>query len=357
MPMSDFSWFERAPATRRLVPRYRVAVWWYAVVLPAVTAMGCTSGTTDPISGAGVLGGPPVVAPGQAPPMPAKTPERFGDPVMDGSGTSSERYAKADVTRDGKNYFLMANGWGPKFESQTISWEGTSFNVVNLEGRQGDGFQPATYPTVFCGVYSDSASKECGLPAKLDELSSLRTGWSWAPADVKSNQQYNAAYDIWLANGPTRSEFSGFFMVWLRDPPGQQPAGSRRHQAQMVQNVPGVWDIWTGEVNERPIINYVRAEGGDTFELEFDVLDFIHDAEQRGLQVPGTHVLSVAVGFEIWNGPLTNLETVDFYVDAAGSGLSTDAGSTPSSESSEAGTLDAGRVEVGTPEAGPDAGQ
>jgi len=39
------------------------------------------------------------------------------------------------------------------------------------------------------------------------------------------------------------------------------------------------------------------------------------DAETRGLTVPGSHVLSVAVGFEIWNGPITNLESVDFYVD------------------------------------------
>jgi hypothetical protein len=31
--------------------------------------------------------------------------------------------------------------------------------------------------------------------------------------------------------------------------------------------------------------------------------------------VPGSHVLSVAVGFEIWNGPIQNLESVDFYVN------------------------------------------
>jgi hypothetical protein len=27
-------------------------------------------------------------------------------------------------------------------------------------------------------------------------------------------------------------------------------------------------------------------------------------------------VLSVAVGFEIWSGPVADLESVDFYVDA-----------------------------------------
>lgn len=248
--------------------------------------------------------------------MPTRPPMTFGSPVMGGSGETTERYEKADVTRDDKNYFLMANGWGPNFESHTITWNGTAFTVVDLQGRQGGGFEPATYPTVFCGVYSDSASKECGLPAQLDQLTSLKTGWSWAPADPSSNQQYNAAYDVWLANGPERADFSGFFMVWLREPPGQQPAGNRTiHRGISVANVPGVWDIWTGEVNDAPIINYARAERDDTFELEFDMMDFIRDARARSLEIPGTHVLSVAVGFEIWNGPVTNLRTVDFYVD------------------------------------------
>lgn len=237
---------------------------------------------------------------------------------MEGSGETTERYTKADVTRDGSHYYFMANGWGPRFESHSLTWSGTSFAVVEMAGAQGPRYEPATYPTVFCGVYSDSASKECGLPAALSDLTSLRTGWSWDPADVESNQQYNAAYDVWLANGPTRQEFSGYFMVWLRDPPGQQPAGSRRHTDVAVANVPGVWDIWTGEVNNAPIVNYVRAERGDTFQLEFDVLDFIRDAQSREIPIPGTHVLSVAVGFEIWNGPVTNLESVDFYVEVTG---------------------------------------
>lgn len=287
-----------------------------AVSLALVALASCSSGTAEPISGAGPIGGalPPV--PVEPPPMPTRPPMTFGSPVMGGSGETMERYEKADVTRDDKNYFLMANGWGPNFESHIITWNGTAFTVLDLQGRQGGGFEPATYPTVFCGVYSDSVSKECGLPAQLDQLTSLKTGWSWAPADPTSNQQYNAAYDVWLANGPERADFSGFFMVWLRDPPGQQPAGSRTsHRGISVANVPGVWDIWTGEVNDAPIINYVRAERDDTFELEFDMMDFIQDARARSLEIPGTHVLSVAIGFEIWNGPVTNLRTVDFYVD------------------------------------------
>jgi len=237
----------------------------------------------------------------------------LGAAVMGGSGSSSERYHKTDVTRDGQNYFLMANGWGPGFQSQSISWNGTAFTVNQLQGSQGPNYEPASYPTVFCGVYSDSRSRDCGLPAPLDSITSLRTGWSWR-ANGNSGQ-YNAAYDIWVGTSNDISSHSGFLMVWYREPPGQQPAGRLTTQNVSVQNVEGTWDIWTGQVLGKPIINWVRDEGQDTPSMEFDILDFVRDAQARGLPVPGDHVLSVAVGFEIWNGPITNLESVDFYVD------------------------------------------
>jgi hypothetical protein len=243
------------------------------------------------------------------------TPTRaaLGAATMGGQGTTTERYHKTDVTRDGKNYFLMANGWGPGFQSQSLSWNGTSFTVQSLQGSQGPNYEPASYPTVFCGVYSDARSRECGLPAAIDSMTALRTGWSWR--DNGNQGQYNAAYDIWLGTGTDRSTFSGYLMVWYREPAGQQPAGRLTTPNVTVANVDGTWNIWQGQVGGRPIINWVRTEGQDTPSMEFDILDFVRDAETRGLTVPGTHVLSVAVGFEIWNGPITNLESVDFYVD------------------------------------------
>jgi hypothetical protein len=234
---------------------------------------------------------------------------------MGGVGQTTDRYRKADVTRDGQNYYLMANGWGPGFQSQSLSWNGTSFTVESMQGEQGMQYQPASYPTVFCGVYSDSQSRACGLPATLASLTTLRTGWSWRPNDNDPNAEYNAAYDIWLGTGTTANTHSGFLMVWYREPPGQQPAGSLQMQNVTVANVTGTWDIWTGSVGNKPIINWVRRQGQDTLDMEFDVMDFVRDAQTRSLTVPGTHVLSVAVGFEIWNGPITDLESVDFYVD------------------------------------------
>ncbi len=237
-------------------------------------------------------------------------PTMFGEPVQSGEGSTTDRWYKAPVSRDGVEYLFMANGWGPGFVSQSVSHLGTSFTVEHMEGSQGDNYQPASYPTMFCGAYSDSTSGPCGLPAEIGAMSSLRTGWRWAPGE---GAQYNAAYDIWLSNSSSVGGHSAFLMIWLRDPRGQQPAGAKGMLVS-VANAPGNWQLWTGSVNGRPIVNYARGEGRDSHELEVDVLDFVRDAEMRDLTLPGSHILSVAVGFEIWSGPITNLQSQDFYV-------------------------------------------
>jgi hypothetical protein len=239
----------------------------------------------------------------------------LGNGDYTGTGMSSMRYyTAADIQRNGQKYVLITNGWGPGFQSHTISWNGTAFTVDKMEGKAGSGGQPASYPSVFCGQYSVMQRGDCGLPKAISELTSLRTGWRWA-SNGNDDGKYNAAYDIWVGDGTT---FTGYLMVWLRDPPGFQPAGSENamHKGVTVTNVEGTWDIWNGTVNNRPIVNWVRREGTDIHELEFDVLDFVRDAEKRGLTIPGsTHVRAVAVGFEIWEGPVAGLQSLDFYVN------------------------------------------
>jgi hypothetical protein len=278
--------------------------------LTALSALtGCDSGATY----TGDEGPDNNPAPVDDSPPPATVlPTLFGMPTQSGAGTSSQQYQKADVKRDDLNYYFMANGWGPGFVSQTVSWNGTSFTVDSMQGNQGPKYQPAAYPTVFCGVYSDSKSGPCGLPKAAAAIQSLRTGWRWA-ANGNAGQ-YNAAYDIWLSTTDDIGGHSSFLMVWLRDPPGQQPSGSRRASNVSVANAPGVWDVWVGTESGIPCISYVRTEGHDSQELEIDVLDFMRDTQTRNITLPGTTVLSVAVGFEIWNGPITNLQTTDFYV-------------------------------------------
>ncbi len=235
----------------------------------------------------------------------------LGYGMMEGEGESAERYATAFVSRNEVPYILITNGWGPGFTSHTVSWSGTSFIVKTTEGSAGSNGQPASYPSLFCGRYSVPEVPDCGLPAPIASLSSLKTGWRWAQNG--SPGQYNAAYDIWLGNG---SQFSQYLMVWLHDPDDYQPAGApTEHLGVTVEGLPGVWDIWSGTVNNRPIINWVKAKGDEIEEIEFDVLSLLADAQVRNLSVTGDQVNAVAVGFEIWEGPVSNLETKDFYVD------------------------------------------
>ena len=58
-----------------------------------------------------------------------------------------------------------------------------------------------------------------------------------------------------------------------------------------------------------------RADRGVVGKLEFDMMEFVRDTSTRSISLPGSTILSVAVGFEIWNGPVTNLVSQDFYVD------------------------------------------
>ena len=262
---------------------------------------------------------------GGAPSSAAGTPGSAGTPAAGGSGptmtllgtgtfqgsgdNSTNQYGEGEVYRNGVGYMFIANGWGPNWQSHSISWKGTSFTINSFAGTQGPKYEPAGYPSMFCGLYSKKQS-DCALPMAITSAKSIKTGWRWKANG--NTGQYNAAWDIWLGNG---GNLSSYLMVWQREPPGQQPAGSAALAGATVAGLPGTWTIWKGNVNGLPIVNYVQPEGKDLSELEFDVLDVYNDAIKRGYSLPGAQIMSVAIGFEIWNGPITNLVTEDFYVD------------------------------------------
>jgi len=241
---------------------------------------------------------------------------QLGQGTYEGMGDTTNRYAKNDVYRDGVGYMFIANGWGANWQNHSISWSGTSFTVKSFSGSEKlPDHSPAGYPSLFCGLYSNEASDKCGLPATIASVKSIKTGWRWKANG--NTGQYNAAWDIWLGDG---GNLTSYLMVWLRDPPGQQPAGTNTSAGETIKGLPGSnWKIVKGTVTlnnvTRPIVNYVQPEGSDLGELEFDVLDLYKDAISRGYNLPGSQILAVATGFEIWNGPITNLATEDFYVD------------------------------------------
>jgi Glycosyl hydrolase family 12 len=236
----------------------------------------------------------------------------LGGAVVEGKGMSTDQYAKNNVKRNGVSYVVVGNGWGPNWMNHSISWEGTAFTIISLNGSEGSNYEPAAYPAAVCGKYGSIVSGACGLPAATASITSLKTGWRWKANG--NDAEYNAAYDIWISAGDT-TNLGGYMMVWLREPAGQQPAGTLAEFDVTVPGLPGKWDIWVGKVNNLPIINWVQVEGNDMPEIEFDFMDLVKDAPGRGYTLPGSKILAVAAGFEIWNGPITNLVSEDFYVD------------------------------------------
>lgn len=231
-----------------------------------------------------------------------------------GEGASQEKFFGANVTRDGNNYRMITNGWGMGWRAHDLAWLGTSLHIKTYDGDRQDNGAPAGFPTVFCGRYSD-VSLECGLPRAASAVTALNTVISWSHAT--GDGTYNVSYDVWFGNAQSggRNSLQSYFMVWLKDPPVESPAGSLREEGVAIPNAPGAWNIIDGEVNGLPIVNYVRAEGDDLQFMAFDIMDFVRDARQRNLEFPGDDVLAVAVGFEIWSGPVTDLKLEDFCLD------------------------------------------
>jgi hypothetical protein len=233
---------------------------------------------------------------------------------MAGTGTSIAKYFGADVMRDDVSYRFITNWWGMGWTAADVSYSGTSFSVSSATGTSMPDGTPIGYPATYCGQYSENGTHgSCGLPAAFSTIDKLWTGWKWGSADPG---QYNAAWDIWLG---TSTQFQSYLMVWLRDPPARQPAGNSRIGNVTVAGEPGTWTIIYGTVNNKPIVNYVRTEGQDACALEFNVMDFVNDAQARaatttGLTLPGDTVRAVAVGFELWTGPFANVSSEDFYV-------------------------------------------
>lgn len=279
---------------------------------PTTGGVGPSGGTTG--SGGGATGGTTNPSGSCLTPSPVYSP-----PFTTMGSDDGTRYYKADTWRQpcadlatcpAVPYRFIANGWGENWTSHKLTFEGSRFSVDDFQGQRSANFGPAGYPSMFCGLYSNEQSGKCGLPAPIASLSRINTGLRWSHTGGQGSD-FNVAYDIWMGNGNT---FVGYLMVWYRDPPMNQPAGGVKANNVMVGSDPTPFDVWSGTVNGAPIVNYVRREGQDISEFSFNVLDFVNHAKTN-YALPGDTIQSVAIGFEIWSGPVSNLKVEDFCVD------------------------------------------
>jgi cellulose 1,4-beta-cellobiosidase len=228
------------------------------------------------------------------------------DPVYSQSGTLTGAYDYSYVTRDTVQYVVQNNVWGTV--TQTVDYDGTSFEVTALSGAGGAPTSPVSYPSVFIGSNNGRDTVNDNLPIQVSSITSVPTGWTWAANGATGD--YDAAYDLWFstsASGDPGTPSGGYLMVWLYDPPGTQPIGA---SVGTVTLSGLTLTVWYGVNAGVPVVTYVAVDPTYTVELDLNV--FIQDAVARSYIQSAWYLTNVFAGFEIWSGGV-GLQTVDFW--------------------------------------------
>ena len=148
------------------------------------------------------------------------------------------------------------------------------------------------------------------MPAQISTIKTIQSTFRYSG----TTNQFNAAYDIWFANSPPTATYNdgidGFVMIWLRDPSGKQPIGSKQGTATIAGQS---WDVWKGprgagpmgSTSSAPVVSFVNPTEDDNSRAQsftnVDIKEFIAKASEYG--IPSTMYLTdVFAGFEIWNG-------------------------------------------------------
>lgn len=227
-----------------------------------------------------------------------------------GPGSRDLDFQRVKVKAGGKSYIIQNNNWGnPDGTDQTIEYRDNSFTIVQATGAGPGAGVPASFPSIYIGANGDtqgglfSTSSDDNLPKQISTIQSIQTKFKYN----RAGGNYNAAYDVWFSasppNAPYEDAISGFVMVWLYDPPQNQPIGSPLPEQ---ANIAGRnWQVWVGQRGgsranaNAPVVSYVATQ--TLMEMQFDLLDFIKDATKHGIQ-PSWYLTDVFAGFEIWDG-------------------------------------------------------
>lgn len=235
-------------------------------------------------------------------------------------GGPGQDFGRAKVVVEGKEYVIQNNNWGsPETTDLLLSYNANSFTVTTGTGAPppSDPNAPASFPSIFIGnngftnngAYSTKATD--GLPAQVSTITSLPTTFRYSG----STSQWNATYDIWFSNSMPQMQYNdginGFVMVWLRDPNGRQPIGSR-HASSPVTIAGQPWDVWVGPRgfgpngnNPAPVVSFVNPAQDDNSRAQsfanVNLKLFIDAAAAHGIS-PSMYLTDVFAGFEIWQG-------------------------------------------------------
>jgi len=245
-------------------------------------------------------------------------PEMVGDQTgkVGGSGGTDLDFARAKVSVGGQNYVIQNNNWGnPSGTDLQLTYKNNSFVVTSGSGSGGDA--PASFPSIYIGASGNTAnglySTHPGdnLPIKIADISNVTSTFRYSG----STSVFNATYDIWFANSIPTTTYNdgidGFVMIWLRDPSGKQPIGSKVGTFTAAGKS---WDVWKGprgpgpmgSTSSAPVISFVNpTENDDSRAQSFTNVDinlFIAEAAKNYQLPAAAYLTDVFAGFEIWSG-------------------------------------------------------
>jgi hypothetical protein len=243
--------------------------------------------------------------------------------TVGGPGSTDLDFARSKINVGGHDYIIQNNNWGnPAGTDLVLSYKNNSFKITSGTGSGGDA--PASFPSIYIGnngntangVYSTKPGDN--LPAQISTITSIPSTLRYSG----STGQFNATYDIWFANSPPTTTYNdgidGFVMIWLRDPSGKQPIGTKVGCANGCKNPQAMvagqgWDVWQGPRGPGPmgsqsnatVVSFVNpTEDNDSRSQSFvnvNLKDFITAAAGYGIS-SSMYLTDVFGGFEIWQG-------------------------------------------------------
>lgn len=210
-------------------------------------------------------------------------------------------------------YVVQNNRWGTT-ETQCVSASDTGFKVTQADGSVPTNGAPKSYPSIFNGCHYTNCSPGTNLPAQLSTVSSAPSSISYG---YVSDAVYNASYDIWLdptprKDGVNRTEI----MIWFNKVGPIQPIGSQVGTASVGGRT---WQVWSGNNGGNDVLSFVAPSAITSW--NFDVMDFVRQAVDRGMAENDWYMTSVQAGFEPWqNGAGLAVNSFSSTVNTGGTG-------------------------------------
>jgi hypothetical protein len=210
-----------------------------------------------------------------------------------------------DAQTTGNAYRAQANFWNPVNGNFTMSLlPGAGFKLDTQTCKTtATSKEPCSFPSIYVGVDGSGDRSTGSLPKVASSITSIPTCLGWSSGGTPKTDEYNVSFDVWFNSDAQAKEAEEFLMIWYRDPQSFQPAGDFPVANGVV--VGGqTWTLWHGPNHQnRKTTSFVAPNGlADGMAYQFDLMDFINEAMERGYITKSKNLIAVMGGMEIWGG-------------------------------------------------------